>query len=73
MVVSAAEVALTFSQVEAYLGKHVQDAQVAAAAPIPVAPRTVTIYRGSEKSDATSGVVPAGDSTPPLPSLPAPR
>jgi pilus assembly protein CpaB len=47
--------------------------QVVAAAPIPVAPRTVTIYRGSEKSDATSGVVPAGDSTPPLPSLPAPR
>ena len=43
----------------------------------PVPPPTVTIYRGSEKSDATSNVAQlsgaAGNNLPPLPPLPAPR
>ncbi|SEF11117.1 pilus assembly protein CpaB [Burkholderia sp. WP9] len=48
--------------------------QVAAAAPAPVAPRPVTIYRGSEKSDATTSAAAGGDSaSPPLPSMPASR
>ncbi|MFM0349841.1 Flp pilus assembly protein CpaB [Paraburkholderia sp. RL17-347-BIC-D] len=46
----------------------------AAAAPAPVAPRPVAIYRGSEKSDATGSVAAGGDSAPsPLPSIPASR
>jgi pilus assembly protein CpaB len=46
-------------------------------APVPLVPRTVTIYRGSEKSDTSSGSAQvsaaAGDTVPPLPSVPSQR
>ncbi|MFL9963018.1 Flp pilus assembly protein CpaB [Paraburkholderia sediminicola] len=47
--------------------------QVAAAAPAPVMARPVTIYRGSEKSEATAGTTTASDGAPPLPSMPPAR
>lgn len=50
--------------------------QATSRAPVPAMPRSVTIYRGSEKSDSTSSVAQtsgaAGD-TPPLPTVPTPR
>jgi pilus assembly protein CpaB len=40
----------------------------------PAMPKSVTVYRGSEKADSSSGVAPpGGDGVPPLPSLAAPR
>ncbi|WP_144144623.1 Flp pilus assembly protein CpaB [Paraburkholderia sp. BCC1884] len=44
-----------------------------AAAPAVAVPRSVTIYRGSEKSDSTPGTAAAGENTPPLPTLPPGR
>jgi pilus assembly protein CpaB len=49
-----------------------QSQAVAAASPAPAMVRPVTIYRGSEKADTSSGVA-AADGTPPLPSIPAGR
>jgi pilus assembly protein CpaB len=42
--------------------------------PPPPVPRSVTVYRGSEKGDSTSSVAQVGgDSVPPLPTVVAPR
>jgi pilus assembly protein CpaB len=50
--------------------------QATSSAPVQAMPRSVTIYRGSDKADSTSSVAqtsgPAGD-TPPLPTVPTPR
>jgi pilus assembly protein CpaB len=41
---------------------------------MPAAPKSVTVYRGSEKADSTSSVAQAGgDAVPPLPTLATPR
>jgi len=52
---------------------HVAAVRIGAGAPPPM-PKSVTVYRGSEKADSTSSVAQAGgDGVPPLPTVAAPR